>query len=63
MELNVTHRQLLVCAADIMLSENINTIKNTEAALETIREIDLEVNTEKVSISLCLVTKKCRTKL
>jgi hypothetical protein len=44
--------------------EDINTVnsvnRNTEAVLGASRELDYEVNTEKLSASLCLI-KKCRT--
>jgi hypothetical protein len=39
-----------------MLGESINTVKNTEAPLETSREVGLEVNTEETKYSLRLVT-------
>jgi hypothetical protein len=41
-ELNETH-QLLVCAGDNILSENLNTIRKTTAS----RDFGLEVNREK----------------
>jgi hypothetical protein len=46
--LNGTH-QLLVYADDVnLLGDSVNTIKgNSETLLETIRDIDLEINAEK----------------
>jgi hypothetical protein len=47
LKLNGTH-QLLVCADDVnLLGDNVDTInKNTEAPVDTIKEVGLEVNRE-----------------
>jgi len=45
--LNVTH-QLLVFADNVnIVSENISTIKSTEALSEISRKVELQVNTDK----------------
>jgi len=57
--LNVTHQLLFYADYVNMLSEGINTVKeNTEALLEASGKFGLEVNAGKISIWLCLVTKK-----
>jgi hypothetical protein len=58
LKLSGTH-QLLVYANNINLLEgNINTInKNTEALVDASKRVGLEVNTEKVSINLCQITR------
>jgi hypothetical protein len=48
LKLNGT-RQLLVCADDVnLLADDVDTVKkNTETLIDTSKEVDLEVNTEK----------------
>jgi hypothetical protein len=58
LKLNGTH-QLLVCADDVnLLGDNIDAIKkNMESLIDATKEVGLEVNTEKLSICRCLVTR------
>jgi len=62
--LNEIHN-LLVYADDVnILGENVNIInKNTEALLDTWREVGLEVNIEKTKVYYCVSSPKCWTKL
>jgi hypothetical protein len=55
--------QLLVYADKVnMVGENINIIKkNTEALLETSKEVGLEINTEKTKC-IVVLPPECRTK-
>jgi hypothetical protein len=58
LKLNGTH-QLLVYADDAnLLGDNIDTIKKyTETLIDTSKEVGLEVNTQKISICCCVVTR------
>jgi hypothetical protein len=51
--------QLLVYADDVsLLGDNIDTIKkSTQTLINAIKEVGLEVNTDKLNICSCLVTK------
>jgi hypothetical protein len=61
LKLNGTH-QLLVYADDVnLLGDNTDTIeKNTQTLTDASKESCLEVNTEKLNICCCLVTKMQR---
>jgi hypothetical protein len=58
LKVNGTH-QLLVYPDDVnLLGDNIDTIKkNTQTLIDANNEVGLEVNTEKLSIYCCLVTR------
>jgi hypothetical protein len=50
LKLNGTH-QLLVYADDVnVVGKNVDTIKKTEALLDVSKEVDLEVNPDKLNI-------------
>jgi len=61
LELNRRHL-LLVCVNDAhLLGDNINTITNAEKLADIIKEIALEINTNKLSINSCIIIE-CRRK-
>jgi ABC-type lipoprotein release transport system permease subunit len=52
MKLNGTHHLLVYANDVILLSDNINTIKNTQTLIDASKEVGLEVNTEKTKYML-----------
>jgi hypothetical protein len=58
LKLNGTH-QLLLYADDVnLLGDNIDTIKkNMGTLIDASKKVGLEINTEKLSILCCLVTR------
>jgi hypothetical protein len=62
LKLNGTHH-LLASVYDVnLLLDDINTIKkNTEAVIDTSKDIDLEINTQKTKYML--MSFECRAKL
>jgi hypothetical protein len=63
LKLNETH-QLLVYADDVRLwGDNVNTIKNNkESLIGAIKEVGLEVNTEKAKLYVDVSSPECRAK-